>query len=190
MPTATPQTPRGPALRARLSTLDRAASRAIAGRWPHPAWLTVPIGAVSVTANYGLLWFLAAAIPWLAGAPRPLARFAYVAGAVFGAEVLTWLAKQAVGRRRPTADDPTQEAHIPLPRSHSFPSSHASMAVAALCTLGSLYPRWLPAVAVVAVLLAFSRVYLAVHYLADVLAGLAFGTLLGLVFIAVVPAPH
>ena len=53
--------------RDRLLRRDSAATQAVA-RLPHPRWLTAPYGALSLSANYGLLWFAIAAVPWLAGA--------------------------------------------------------------------------------------------------------------------------
>ena len=55
--------------------------------------------------------------------------------------------------------------------------------MAGLLTMGSLYPAWLPALALLTALLCFSRVYLGVHYLLDVLAGVALGSVLGVVFV-------
>ena len=174
--------PRAETGRDRLLRRDGAATQAVA-RLPHPRWLTVPYGALSLSANYGLLWFAIAAVPWLAGVPHGARTFVFVAGSVLVTEWLTYGVKLVVGRRRPAAVDPTLGGHIPLPRSHSFPSSHASMGTAGLLTMGSLYPAWLPALALLTVLLCFSRVYLGVHYLLDVLAGIALGSVLGVLFV-------
>jgi undecaprenyl-diphosphatase len=168
--------------RDRLLRRDGAATQAVA-RLPHPRWLTVPYGALSLSANYGLLWFVIAAVPWLAGAAHGARTFVFVAGSVLVTEWITYGVKLVVGRRRPAAVDPTLGGHIPLPRSHSFPSSHASMGMAGLLTMGSLYPAWLPTLALLTVLLCFSRVYLGVHYLLDVLAGIALGSVLGVLFV-------
>jgi undecaprenyl-diphosphatase len=168
--------------RDRLLRRDGAATQAVA-RLPHPRWLTVPYGALSLSANYGLLWFVIAAVPWLAGAAHGARTFVFVAGSVVVTEWITYGVKLVVGRRRPAAVDPTLGGHIPLPRSHSFPSSHASMGMAGLLTMGSLYPAWLPTLALLTVLLCFSRVYLGVHYLLDVLAGIALGSVLGVLFV-------
>ena len=177
--------PPRPKLLSRLARLDAAVSAAISGRWPHPRWFTVPLSGLSLTANYGFLWFVLAAVPWLAGENHPAVSFIYVAAPVFATEIITVLIKNVFGRRRPSQKNPATPAQIPLPKSHSFPSSHASMGMVGLLTMSHLYPVWLPALVVLGLLLAFSRVYLAVHYLSDALVGLALGAILGLGYVYV-----
>ncbi len=174
---------------ARLDAADQRLSRRIAVDWPHPRWLTLPLGAFSRSANYGVLWYAAALVPWLAGGRRPLATLLYVGVAVTAVEWLGYGVKHVVGRHRPSVADPSQPNQIPLPVSKSFPSSHAGMSAAATWTLGSLYPAWLPVLLAATAVLSFSRVYLGVHYLGDVAAGLAFGLAAGGLYVWLVPAP-
>lgn len=173
----------------RLDRLDRDVSRRVAVDWPHPRWFTIPLGALSLAANYGVLWYVVALLPWLSGEPRPFARFLYVAAPVTLVESVGFAIKHGVGRVRPPVADPTLRRQIPLPLSKSFPSSHASMAVVAAFTVGSLYPAALPALVAVTVVLCFSRVYLGVHYLGDVVGGLLFGLVFGGLWMLLVPAP-
>jgi undecaprenyl-diphosphatase len=187
-PTATPGNGRDPAW-SRLAAWDRAASRRIAVSWPHPRWFTLPLAAISLTANYGVLWLVLAALPWAFGAQRGPLRFAYVAGSVLGTQFVTFLLKAAFDRRRPPEREAGPAQVIPLPHSRSFPSSHASMGAAGLLTAGSLYPHWWAPLAALVAVLAFSRVYLRVHYLADVLAGLALGAVIGVLVVALFPFP-
>lgn len=174
---------------ARLDAADRRISRRVAVEWPHPAWLARPLGAFSLTANYGVLWYAVALLPWLTGGRRPLATLLYVGVAVTAVETLGYVVKHFVGRHRPSVADPSLPNHIPLPVSKSFPSSHASMAVTATWTLGTLYPQWLPALLAATAVLAFSRVYLGVHYLGDVAAGLVLGLVFGGLYVWLVPTP-
>jgi undecaprenyl-diphosphatase len=173
----------------RLDRLDRAVSRRLAMDWPHPRWFTVPLGGLSLSANYGVLWYVLCLVPWILGADQPLWKAVYVAVPVTLVEMTGFLVKQLVGRVRPPVADPTQPEQIPLPISKSFPSSHASMAVVGTFTLGMLYPQWIPALVVLSLVLMFSRVYLGVHYLGDVLGGVAYGLIWGAAWVLLVPAP-
>ena len=172
----------------RLEACDRAASTAIGARWPHPRWITLPLGALSLTGNYGVVWFGLAAVGAAASAGPGFStrRFAYVSGAVLATEWITYGVKRAVGRRRPPQREDGVTADIPLPSSPSFPSSHASMGLVGALAMSTLYPGLWPAFAALAALLAASRVYLRVHYLGDVVAGLCLGCALGLPYVALV----
>jgi undecaprenyl-diphosphatase len=80
---------------------------------------------------------------------------------------------------------------IPEPQSFSFPSGHATVAAATYLTLALLLSDRLSSTraktlsvtlgALVAIAIAGSRVYLGVHYLSDVVAGLILGTAWALV---------
>ena len=173
----------------RLDSLDRALSRRAAIGWPHPRWFTWPLSGLSLSANYGILWYALCLLPWLFGASEPLWKALYVAVPVTLVEMTGFVIKHFVGRARPPVADPSQPEQIPLPLSKSFPSSHASMAVVGTFTLGMLYPQWIPVLVALMLVLCFSRVYLGVHYLGDVLGGLVYGLVFGAVWVLLVPAP-
>jgi membrane-associated phospholipid phosphatase len=97
-----------------------------------------------------------------------------------GAQALTWSLKAAFRRDRPSFDDPVATAS-----SFSYPSGHALVSLAvygalAYVLLGSLHsPRvraaCLAGAGVLVAAIGFSRLYLGVHYLSDVLAGYCAG---------------
>ena len=96
----------------------------------------------------------------------------------FVASGLNALIKGAVDRSRPPAAIDLQ-ALIGVPGSSSFPSGHAMTAFAAAGAIAVLAPRLrLPALALAA-LVAFSRVYLGVHFWLDIVAGAALGLAIG-----------
>lgn len=89
------------------------------------------------------------------------------------------LLKNAVGRVRPFALKEAVELLIPPPLDPSFPSGHSSASFAAASVLmrSRWEGRW--AALVLAALIAFSRLYLYVHFPTDVLAGILVGVLCG-----------
>jgi undecaprenyl-diphosphatase len=66
----------------------------------------------------------------------------------------------------------------PLDR-FSFPSGHTLHAMCALVIIGSSFPLYLPVLAVLAALIALSRVVLGLHYPSDVVVGAALGIAIG-----------
>jgi undecaprenyl-diphosphatase len=104
----------------------------------------------------------------------------YVVLAYAGAEVITFGMKQGFRRERPFFEDPLATAS-----SFSFPSGHALVSLSVYGSIAIVVARHAPgrrtAIAVLAVAavwvlaIGFSRLYLGVHFLSDVLAGLAAG---------------
>ncbi|MGD0264347.1 MAG: phosphatase PAP2 family protein [Candidatus Methylomirabilota bacterium] len=91
----------------------------------------------------------------------------------------TNLIKAALHRTRPCHVIPDIHLLAGCTRSFSLPSNHASN-MFALATVGWLgFRRWRWALVLLAVGVAYSRVYLGVHYPADVLVGALWGGALG-----------
>jgi undecaprenyl-diphosphatase len=61
----------------------------------------------------------------------------------------------------------------------SFPSGHAVTGFALAYVLSRAYPKASPLFYLLAIMIALSRVYLATHFLSDVVAGAAVGLLAG-----------
>lgn len=92
---------------------------------------------------------------------------------------LSTLLKGLFERSRPP-DAVGIEALVAVPGTPSFPSGHAMTAFAAGGAVAVLAPRLRLPVLSLAAIIAFSRVYLGVHFWLDVLAGAALGLILGL----------
>ena len=133
----------------------------------------------SALGNRGLLWVVAGAVVGIA--TQRWWAIPLVAGVVWVTLGLNYALKRGVRRERPLE----RRGRAPLivaPASPSFPSSHAAMAAAGAMALSVYAPAFWPLFATLAVLMAASRVYLAVHHVSDVVAGLAVGASAGAAF--------
>ncbi len=99
--------------------------------------------------------------------------------AVVTADVVAQLAagalKLAVDEDRPPLRDPQIDPLVAVPGTASFPSGHAASSFACALVLASSTPLRAVPLLVLAVGIAFSRVYVGVHYPLDVLAGATLG---------------
>ena len=145
--------------------------------WPAPRW--VRIWAVCATrGGDGWLWYFMGLMILLFGGEQ---RFLAVgcAAAAAGTGIAVFLSvKRVTGRRRPCAIEPHCWATLLPPDQFSFPSGHTITAFAVALTLGHFYPSLGIGLMVCAISIAASRVLLGMHFLSDVLAGAALGTLL------------
>ncbi len=91
--------------------------------------------------------------------------------------------KPLVARVRPFLANPSFALIIAPPSGFSFPSGHTMASFASACALLGYSKRAGFAALALAVLIAFSRLYLLVHYPTDVLAGAVIGAAIG--FLAV-----
>jgi undecaprenyl-diphosphatase len=125
--------------------------------------------ALSHIGSFGIVWFTLAVLTAVY-LRRPTA-FALVVIAYFASAAVADIVKLIVDRPRPV-DHPL----VPEPTSASFPSGHAATSFACAATLSFMLPRYAaPVLYVLAAAIAYSRVYVGVHYPLDVVAGAALG---------------
>ncbi len=90
------------------------------------------------------------------------------------------LLKNLIARPRPFIQDPGVQLIISPPSGYSFPSGHTFSSIISATVLSKYSRRAAPWVIIFAVLIAFSRLYLYVHFPTDVLCGAVLGVALGL----------
>jgi undecaprenyl-diphosphatase len=120
-----------------------------------------------------LVWLIVAALAALLW--RRPSIFLFVLSGILIASWASWGLRQAIGRERPPHrfHNPPPLMHVPV--SDSFPSGHASTSFACAALLAWLTPLPKVPLFALAALIAFSRVYVGVHYPLDVLGGAALG---------------
>lgn len=130
---------------------------------------------ISMLGNAGLIWIAASAALILNPSSRSVGALMFLSLAVCA--FLTNIAiKLPIRRARPFERIGDLSVLVKLPKDYSFPSGHTSASFAAARILMLAAPGTAALAALVlAVLMGISRMYVGVHYLTDVLAGMALG---------------
>jgi membrane protein DedA with SNARE-associated domain len=164
-----------------LSRIDEPVTRYLTGH--RVAWLTTLLRGVSRVGDLVTLAALViAAGAWAWRRSKTWVPMATMAAAFLGAAALNAVVRPLVGRPRPQIGPMIDSAS-----GFAFPSAHATQTIAvygALAVLGSRHLRsWTRAVAVwtaatlVVLLVGFSRLYLGINWITDVVGGYALGAL-------------
>ena len=160
-----------------IGSIDLAAFQWL--RAHHTPLLDVVMAGISDIARGGGIWIALACLIALLHRSRWRAVM-HVLLAVGLTFLLTdAVAKPLFNRARPFEQNAESRVYGYRPTTRSFPSGHAASAIAGAWALVRLAPEARVIFWVVAVLVAFSRVYLGVHYPADVLGGVLLGLAVG-----------
>src|SRR5439155_16066121 len=135
---------------------------------------------VTYAGTYGSVWLLLAAAAALS-LRRPQVFVSTLVADGLG-ELAADALKGAIPRARPHV-----HALVSRPHTHSFPSGHATTSFACATVLAFLLPRLSVPLFVLAAAVAWSRVYVGVHFPLDVIAGAALGAAIGVTVIRVLP---
>jgi undecaprenyl-diphosphatase len=106
--------------------------------------------------------------PWL---------FALVLASDLAAQLLSYGMRDWIGRRRPPLVYPEPKPLVHVPHSGSFPSGHSTAAFACATVIAWRAPRFAFPAFLLAGAIAWSRVYVGVHWPLDVFGGSALGLL-------------
>ena len=146
----------------------------------HCPSLNIIMKTASRSANVGIIWWLIT-LPLLIRLQWRASGFTFAVALAFAYVIGEGLIKHVVKSIRPchTLDDEKQRIHRPI--FYSFPSGHttASFAMVGVSVLRCQVITFVPII-ILASLISFSRIYLRVHYLTDVIAGVLLGTSCGM----------
>ncbi len=137
---------------------------------------------ITFLGNGGWFWILAAVLFLAVRRTRRMGAVMLCAMAI-GFLVGNVTLKPLIARERPCWLDPSVALLIQSPRDFSFPSGHSLASFAAAASMAFHSLRWGVPALVLAGAIAFSRLYLYVHFPTDVLAGILLG--IGAAFLAV-----
>ena len=146
----------------------------------HRPSLNLVMKTASRSANVGIIWWLIT-LPFLIRPEWRATGFNFVVALAFAHVMGEGLIKHVVKRIRPCHSLDDDEQIINRPRFYSFPSGHtpASFAMVGVAILRCRPITFVPMI-LLAGLISFSRIYLRVHYLTDVIAGVILGTTCGM----------
>jgi len=161
-----------------ISHRDHSLMRRV-NRWSAPRWIRVWMRCATRGGD-GWLWYSLGLVLLLFGGDL---RFPAVGSGALaaGSGIAVFLRlKRIFRRRRPCAIEPHCWATLLPPDQFSFPSGHTITAFAVAVSLARFYPDLALGLLFCALSVAASRILLGMHFLSDVVAGAAIGTLLAL----------
>lgn len=140
----------------------------------HTAWLTPVMVVVSTLGNAGLIWILTGLVLLIPKKTRQCGITMLIAMA-FSFLLGNIILKNLIARDRPFVLDETVELLIPKPGEFSFPSGHTLNGFTAATVIFLHFKKAGIGALLFAGLIAFSRMYLFVHFPTDILGGMILG---------------
>lgn len=164
-------------------SLDWAILQAIQNHLVCP-FLDVVMPVITAFGNAGAIW-LAAALALICTKKYRRQGILLLGGIVLGYLVGNVCLKNLLARPRPCWLDPSVPLLIARPTDYSFPSGHTMISVIGATILTQTNRRFGYIAIPLAALIAFSRLYLYVHFPSDILGGAVLGVVIGLLVMRV-----
>lgn len=133
---------------------------------------------ITALGNAGIIWIIIGASLLITKKYRKVGLLVLIGlllGLLFGNIIL----KNLVARQRPCWIYSDFKLLIPNPKDFSFPSGHTQASVIAATILTMYKKKWGVVVIPLAAVIAFSRMYLYVHFPSDILGGVVMGVVIG-----------
>lgn len=154
----------------------------------HAPWLDLVMSIATIAGIMAGIWQLVALLSLFSPSRRAAAWRALLT-LWLGLFVVDVIVKPAIGRPRPVhaleesarlewAEDAERRGLAPSSSTYSFPSGHATSAVAGAAVVSQIWPEARVIWWACAILISYSRIYLGHHYPLDVLGGALLGAAL------------
>ena len=137
-------------------------------------FLDVVCPVITAFGDYGIFWIALSLILLCFKKTRKVG-LGMILALVINLILCNGILKTTINRTRPFVVNPDAPLLYKRPIDSSFPSGHTSASFS--CAFALLYMKvkyWIPAM-ILSILIAFTRLYLYVHYTSDVLAGVLVG---------------
>lgn len=142
----------------------------------HTPWMDTLMKAVTFLGDVGWFWILLGVLCLCFKKTREMG-FGILLSLLLGLILGNGVLKHLAARSRPCWLQPEVPLLIQVPSDYSFPSGHTLAGVETSLTVFFFHKKWGIALFVLAGLIAFSRMYLFVHFPTDILGGALLGAL-------------
>lgn len=145
----------------------------------HTPFLDKIMPVITGLGDSGIFWILTGLILFAFKKTRKTG-FSVLLSLIAGLIIGNLILKNLIARDRPCWLDPTIQLLVESPRDYSFPSGHTLASFESAVSILLYHRNWGIAALCLASLIAFSRLYLFVHFPTDVLTGLILGTIIAI----------
>ncbi len=160
-----------------ISHFDQTFLFFIRDHW-HSVFLDPVMKAATMAGNRGSIWILLSLLLLIPKKTRAYGMLT-IAALLLATLLGEGLIKHLVQRSRPYTDFPSVHLQISPSPTYSFPSGHTASSFAAATVLSRYLKKYSPLFWAIAALIAFSRLYLFMHYPTDVVFGIFIGLCCG-----------